>query len=87
MDPYPPMPPMPQPPQPSSGMTAALIIPVIIGTVIGLVVAAGAAKLSYDKYGSLGWAILAFIFSPFYYPFYAFFVSTRVSMMGGRHRK
>ena len=83
MDPYPPM---PQPPQPSSGMTAGVIVPVIIGAVVGTIIAAGAAKLSYDKYGSLGWAILAFIFSPFYYPFYAFFVSTRVPMLGGRRK-
>lgn len=84
MNPNPPMP--PQPPQPSSAMTAGMIIPVIIGTISGFIVAAGAAKLSYDRYGSLGWAILAFIFSPFYYPFYAFFVSTRVPMLGGRRR-
>lgn len=80
MDPNPPMPP---PQQPS---TAGLFIPVIIGSIVGFIIAAGAAKLSYDRYGSLGWAILAFIFSPLYYPFYAFFVSTRYSMLGGRRR-
>lgn len=35
----------------------------------------GAAKLSYDRFRSIGWAIVAFIFSAFYYPYYAFFVS------------
>jgi hypothetical protein len=86
MNPNPPMP--PQPPQPSvpTGVTAGVIIYTIIGVVIGLLVAAGAAKLSYDKYGSIGWAILAFIFSPAYYPYYAFFVSTRTSILGGRRK-
>jgi len=35
----------------------------------------GAAKLSYDTSGSAVWAFLAFLFAPFYYPYYAFFVS------------
>ena len=47
----------------------------------------GAAKLSYDTSGSAAWAFLAFLFAPFYYPYYAFFVSkpapAPVGMMGG----
>ena len=45
----------------------------------------GAAKLSYDTTGSGGWALLAFLFAPFYYPYYAFFVSkpAPAPMMGG----
>ena len=46
----------------------------------------GAAKLSYDTSGSGLWALLAFIFAPFYYPYYAFFVSKPApapAMMGG----
>ena len=35
----------------------------------------GAAKLSYDRFRSFGWAFLAFLFSAIYYPYYAFFVS------------
>lgn len=35
----------------------------------------GAAKLSYDRFRSFGWAIVAFFFSAVYYPYYAFFVS------------
>ncbi len=35
----------------------------------------GAAKLSYDRFRSFGWALLAFLFSAIYYPYYAFFVS------------
>lgn len=62
----------------------------------------GAAKLSYAYNTSVGsssaflWAVLAFFFSGFYYPYYAFFVnpvgSTPTSIvfppvMGGRRRK
>jgi hypothetical protein len=45
----------------------------------------GAAKLSYDHSNSPIWAFLAFLFAPFYYPFYAFFVSKPAStgMFGG----
>jgi hypothetical protein len=45
----------------------------------------GAAKLSYDHSNSPVWAFLAFLFAPFYYPFYAFFVSKPAStgMFGG----
>jgi len=61
----------------------------------------GAAKLSYAYNTSVGssnaflWSILAFFFSGFYYPFYAYFVnpvgaspaSTLPSLVGGRRRK
>lgn len=49
-----------------------------------------AAKLSYDKYGSIGWAILDFFFGAIYIPYYAFFLNTPSSSqpaMGGRHRR
>ena len=36
---------------------------------------AGAAKISYDKYHSIPWAIVDFFFASFYYIYYAFFVS------------
>ncbi len=31
----------------------------------------GAGVLSYRKYGSMGWAVLAGLFAYFYYPYYA----------------
>lgn len=56
-----------------------------------LLPAIGAAKLSHDKFGSIGWAILAFIFAPFYYVFYAFFISSKPviqqPILGGRRRR
>lgn len=46
----------------------------------------GAAKIAYDQTGSGLWALVAFLFAPFYYPYFAFFVSKPVPppmMMGG----
>jgi hypothetical protein len=59
-----------------------MLILVIIWAVMYWV---GAAKLSYDTSGSALWALLAFLFAPFYYPYYAFFVSkpAPAPMMGG----
>ena len=57
---------------------------------------AGAAYLSYKKYASLGWATLDFFFAVFYYPYYAFFLSSDPApvsaplmgpTIGGRRRK
>lgn len=45
---------------------------VMISILPSIIFSFGAAKLSYDKFRSLGWAILAFIFSAVYYPYYAF---------------
>lgn len=36
----------------------------------------GAAKLSYDTFGNVGWAALDFFFPYLYFPYYALFVST-----------
>lgn len=50
----------------------------------------GASFLSYQKYGSVGWAILDFFFAVFYYPYYAFFLlkdpvqAPAAPMMGGK---
>jgi hypothetical protein len=48
----------------------------------------GAAKLSYDKYRSIGWAILDFFFSTFYYPYYALVLNspTQAIIAAGRRR-
>lgn len=75
-----------KPSQGNSGMSVGTMVPIIIGAIVGLVFVIGAAKLSYDRYGSFAWAFLAFLFAPIYYPYYAFFVSSRVSMFGGRRR-
>lgn len=50
----------------------------------------GAGYLSYQKYGSMMWAILDFIFAYFYYPYYAFFLAKDVppqTIFGGRKLK
>ena len=71
-------------------MGALAIVGTVIGVVIGFLWHFGAARLSYLKYGSIGWAILDFFFATLYYPFYAFFLAEgaapSVPMMGGRRR-
>ena len=47
-----------------------------VGLIPALIFFGGAAKLSYDKFRSVGWAIVAFLFAPIYYMYYAFFLST-----------
>jgi len=65
---------------------------VIFYIVFTLAFMIGAAKMSYDKYHSIGWAILDFFFSSFYYVYYAFFVSKSSStpslhpLAGGKWR-
>jgi hypothetical protein len=51
----------------------------------------GAGYLSYQKYGSMAWAFLDFLFAYFYYPYYAFFLAKEASpspmmpaMIGGK---
>lgn len=55
----------------------------IIGFIFAVVFSYGAAKLSYDKYRSVGWAVLDFFFSWFYYPYYAI-VLNAPTYIGGR---
>lgn len=50
----------------------------------------GAGYLSYQKYGSMLWAVLDFLFPYFYYPYYAFFLAKDMppqTMFGGRRFK
>jgi hypothetical protein len=47
----------------------------IIPALFALVFHLGAAYLSYQKYNSIGWAVLDFFFAVFYYPYYAFFLA------------
>ena len=64
-----------------SNWSAASIVIIIFSVLMWFISYYGAAKLSYDKFGSIGWAILAFIVAPFYYIYYAYFVSTRSVIM------
>ena len=89
-------PPAPQKDIPSTAIDASAPITVssayfVTGAIFTLVFViifhVGAGYLSYQKYGSIGWAILDFFFAAFYYPFYAFFLNTPAApsypMMGG----
>ena len=56
------------------------IIGFIVSGLVFLLYCIGAAKLAYGRSGSTLLAIGAFIFSPFYYPYYAF--TQPASMVG-----
>ena len=75
--------------QPASFWSVVTIILGSFGGVFAFLLHAAAAKLSYDKYQSVGWAILDFIFGSVYIPYYAFFLNTPSSQpaMGGRGRR
>ena len=68
---------------------ALVFIPIILLLFFHL----GAGYLSYQKYGSMLWAIVDFIFAYFYYPYYSFFLSgssmepTPVNTMLGGFKK
>jgi len=75
------------PPEPSKPtMSVGMIVGIVISVIVGFIFHYGAARLSYNTYGSYGWSFLAFIFAVFYYPYYAFFVSKPATMFGGKRR-
>jgi hypothetical protein len=64
---------------------------VSLGFIFAVIFAYGAAKLSYARNQSVGWAVLAFVFSSVYYPYYALFLSNTAPvaapmMLGARRR-
>ena len=82
------------PAKPATTVTSSLFggFEALLGLIFFLFLLLGpslaAAKLSYDKYQSIGWAILDFFFAVFYIPYYAFFLNTPSSpAMGGRKRR
>ena len=69
---------------------AVLFVLGLFGGLLGFLIHLAAAKLSYDKYGSLAWAFLDFFFGTIYIPYYAFFLNTptqQQTMFGGRPRR
>jgi hypothetical protein len=60
---------------PATGFNAILGGLAILPIVFLIVFHAGAGYLSYQKFGSWGWAALDFLFAYFYYPYYAFFLA------------
>ena len=69
---------------------------IVINVLLGLIYCYGAARLSYNTFGSMGWAVVAFFLAPLYYPYYAIFVSQSAppappsimpDIMGGRRRR
>lgn len=93
--------PAPEPPKPETpvaegvkvnldwkSMGPLTIVSIVLVLIFTLIYSLGAAKLSYDHFQSVLWGVLAFIFAPIYYPFYAFMYSSPAtpSMFGGRKR-
>ena len=66
-----------------AGYTALTVLSGVLGFIFLIMFSYGAAKLSFDKYRSFGWAFLDFIFSSFYYPYYAIFLNSP-TYIGGR---
>ena len=64
--------------------TAVTIVSAVFAVIFAIVFSYGAAKLSFDKYRSVGWAILNFFFSSFYYPYYAIFLNSPTTIGGRR---
>jgi uncharacterized RDD family membrane protein YckC len=69
---------------------------VVINVLVAIVYCYGAARLSYNTFGSMGWAVVAFFLAPLYYPYYGIFVSqptppsmlsSVTDMIGGRKRR
>ncbi len=62
----------------------------ILGVLMFIIYGYGAARLSFNTFGSYFWSIVAFILAPFYYPYFGIFISTpspAASIMGGRRRR
>ena len=64
--------------------TALTIVTGVLALLYFILFSYGAAKLSFDKYRSFGWAILDFFFSSFYYPYYAIFLNSPATIGGRR---
>jgi hypothetical protein len=64
-------------------MMALVSISAIFGGLFYIIFSYGAAKLSYDRFQNVGWAVLDFLFPMFYYPYYAFTMSG-AQQYGGR---
>lgn len=64
-----------------------MVAATIVGSLFTFLFHFGAARLSYLKYQSIGWAILDFFFAVFYYPYYALFLAeapvAATTMLGG----
>ncbi len=66
------------------------ILSIILTVLLWIIYGYGAARLSFNTFGSYFWSIIAFILAPFYYPYFAIFISTpspSASLLGGRRRR
>uniref|UniRef100_A0A6C0J7G5 Uncharacterized protein n=1 Tax=viral metagenome TaxID=1070528 RepID=A0A6C0J7G5_9ZZZZ len=76
----------------AAGWGVVAVLGFVLALLAGFLFSFGAAKLSYDTYGNILWAILDFFFASVYYPFYALVLHQATpaptGMLGmGRRRK
>ena len=74
---------LPSPTGVGAMLGALAVIPIVFLFIFHL----GAGYLSYQKYGSMAWAVLDFFFAYFYYPYYAFVLNAPTApqpMFGGK---
>jgi hypothetical protein len=64
-------------------MLALVSISAVVSGLFYIIFSYGAAKLSYDRFQNVGWAVVDFLFPMFYYPYYAFNFSG-AQQYGGR---
>lgn len=64
-------------------MMALVSISAVFGGIFYIIFSYGAAKLSYDRFQNVGWAVVNFLFPMFYYPYYALTMSG-AQQYGGR---
>lgn len=72
-------------PAAAAGIGITVLILSIMQGIFGFLLGVAAAKLSYDRFASVFWAILAFFFSEFYIVYYSFFIS-KPGIVAGRRR-
>jgi hypothetical protein len=65
-------------------MMALVSISAVFGGIFYIIFSYGAAKLSYDRFQNVGWAVIDFLFPMFYYPYYALNFSGAQQYGGGR---
>jgi hypothetical protein len=68
----------------ADGAGVLVLILSIMQGIFGFLLGIAAAKLSYDRFASVGWAILAFFFSEFYIVYYSFFINKPFTGAGRR---
>ena len=66
------------------------ILAIVFSVIVFIIYGYGAARLSFNTFGSYFWSVVAFLLAPFYYPYFGIFISspaTQPILFGGRRRR